>query len=183
MVIDKRWTLFLDRDGVINKRVPGGYVTKPEDFVFLPGVKKALAEFSRVFGKIILVTNQQGIGKKIMTEQQLDAVHAFMLKEIMDAGGRIDRIYHSPFLESENNPYRKPGTGMALQALKDFPQIRFDKSVMAGDSATDIDFGRNSGMVTVLINPADTGSEIHADYTFEGLPPFARFFLDHYVTQ
>src|SRR5512146_1139382 len=99
MKIDKSWTLFLDRDGVINKRIPGGYVREWQHFEFLPGVKEAMKIFSGLFGHVIIVSNQQGIGKGIMTEKDLEEVHARMISEIERSGGRIDRIYHSPFLE------------------------------------------------------------------------------------
>lgn len=64
--------------------------------------------------------------------------------------GEFDRAYHSPFLAS-NHPSRKPGIGMALQAQKDFPEINFAKSIMVGDSGSDIEFGKNAGMKTIFI--------------------------------
>ena len=150
--IDSSWTLFLDRDGVINARIHDGYVTKWEEFRFLPGVKEALGILAGKFQKIIVVSNQQGIGKGLMRDQDVIAVHAKMSEEIEKAGGRIDGIYYSPFLESEGSFHRKPNVGMALKARKEFPGIRFRKSVMAGDSISDMIFGRRLGMVTVFLS-------------------------------
>jgi histidinol-phosphate phosphatase family protein len=150
--IDPSWTLFLDRDGVINKRIIEGYVRSWEQFEFMPGVQEALKILSNIFLKVIVVSNQQGIGKGIMTEREVIAVHEMMTKAIKDNGGRIDRVYFSPSLKEENSLYRKPNIGMALSARKDFPGIDFKKSVMVGDSESDMIFGRKLKMRTVLIS-------------------------------
>ena len=150
--IDKSWTLFLDRDGVINKRLPGDYVKRVEDFEFLPGTIEALAGLAAIFGKIIVVTNQQGIGKGLMQEADLQNIHDFLKHTIMIAGGRIDAIYHCPDLAEKPNSCRKPSTEMADKAKIDFPSINFKKSVMIGDSLSDMQFGKNCGMHNVLID-------------------------------
>jgi histidinol-phosphate phosphatase family protein len=150
--INPSWTLFLDRDGVINKKIDNDYVRTWSQFEFLPGVFDALKMLSSKFGKIIIVTNQQGIGKQWMKEEHLNDIHANMLKAIQQTGGRIDKIYFSPHLKSENSDYRKPEIGMALHAKKDFPEIDFSRSVMVGDSYHDMAFGKNAGMKTVFIS-------------------------------
>src|ERR1043165_331526 len=96
--IDQSWTLFLDRDGVINKKIEDGYISEWKLFHFLEGVEEAMRRLSMTFGKIILVTNQQGIGKKIHTTEQLLQVHDRMLNHIVKHGGRIDGIYFAPQL-------------------------------------------------------------------------------------
>lgn len=149
--IDSSWSLFLDRDGVINKRIVDDYVKKWDEFEFLDGVIDAIKKFSSVFGKIVVVTNQQGIGKGLMRPEDLELIHRNMVYELTYFGGRIDKAYHSPFLASENHPTRKPAIGMALQAQKDFPEINFEKSIMVGDSGSDIEFGKNAGMKTIYI--------------------------------
>ena len=151
-MIDSGWSLFLDRDGVINIRIPGGYVQKWEQFEFLPGVTDALKILSGLFPRIIVVSNQQGIGKGLMTEQDLDTLHRNMIAEIERLGGRIDRIYHSPYLEQDGSLQRKPNVGMALMARKDFPEIKFKRSVMVGDSVSDMVFGKRLKMVNVFIS-------------------------------
>ena len=151
MAYDSTWTLFLDRDGVINRRLPGAYVNCVEDFEFLEGVLEAIAAFSKVFGRIIVVTNQQGIGKGLMTVEQLDVVHQEMLTSIEKAGGHIDAIYFCPDLRSQKDNSRKPNPSMALEAQKDFPEIDFKKSVMIGDSVSDILFGNRLEMKTIFI--------------------------------
>ena len=150
--IDKTWTLFLDRDGVINVRLIDDYVNNPDDFIFVEGVLEAIRDLSEKFGRIVIVTNQQGIGKGLMTESELEKVHNKMLAEINKFGGKIDRIYFSPFRKEENNISRKPQIGMALQARKEFPDINFKKSIMIGDSISDILFGKKLKMKTVFVS-------------------------------
>lgn len=149
--IDASWTLFLDRDGVINERIPDGYVRSTDEFVLLEGADRAIARASEVFGRIVVVTNQQGIGKGIMTERNLSEVHDYMNAMIAKSNGRIDGYYFAPQLAAENSPMRKPGTGMGLAAQKDFPEIDFQKSIIIGDSKSDMEFGRNLGMKTVFV--------------------------------
>lgn len=175
MSSDPGWTLFLDRDGVINQRIVGGYVTHSSDFVLLPGITEAIPMLNRFFRYTMVVTNQQGIGKGIMSEKQLDEVHRFMLMEIEKDGGRIDHVYFCPHLESVSPPCRKPRPGMALLARKEFPDIDFRRSVMAGDTKNDLLFGKRLGMVTVLIAPPSEARKMAdlVDYRFDSLFDFA----------
>jgi histidinol-phosphate phosphatase family protein len=170
----KEWTLFLDRDGVISQRLPGDYVTRWEDFRFLEGVMEALVSLSSIFGLIIIVSNQQGVGKGLMSQEELKIIDLKMKEEIRQAGGRIDAAYYSPYLSSENHPERKPGTGLGLKAKADFPGIDFSRSIMVGDTASDMEFGKRLGMITVLICEDDIqqSGEI-ADFHYQSLRNFA----------
>ena len=154
--IDKSWSLFLDRDGVINERIIDGYVQNISQFHLLDGVTEAVTIFKEIFGRIFVVTNQQGIGKGIMTEEDLFHVHTYMQDLI---GMPFDKIYFCPSLAEENSPMRKPNTGMAMEAQKDFPFVDFPKSIMVGDAFGDILFGKNTGMKTVYINPEEKNNE------------------------
>jgi D-glycero-alpha-D-manno-heptose 1-phosphate guanylyltransferase len=169
--IDKSWTLFLDRDGVINTPIKEGYVTEIKNFEFIDGVLESIPKFNSIFGKIVIVTNQQCIGKGIITEKQLDKIHSFMISEIKKNGGNIDAVYFAPQLVSENSPMRKPNTGMAEKAKNQFPEINFSKSIIVGDSLTDMEFGRRKGMKTVFINPRLNGD---VDRNFTKLENFAK---------
>jgi D-glycero-alpha-D-manno-heptose 1-phosphate guanylyltransferase len=154
--------LFLDRDGVINKHLPGDYVKNIAQFEFLPGVLDAIIKFNHFFSRIVIVTNQQGIGKNLYSEKDLNEVHQFMTTKIKEAGGTIDAIYFCPSLEIENPICRKPNVGMGLQAKRDFPDIDFKQSVMIGDSMSDMQFGRNLGMFTILIS-SDADKKFNPD--------------------
>ena len=179
MKIDQSWTLFLDRDGVINQRIPGDYVRKVEQFSFLAGSVEAIAQLNNIFGLIVVVTNQQGIGKGLMSHANVDKVHAYMLAEVEKSGGCIEKVYTCPALAKDNPICRKPNPGMALQAKEDFPLIEFTRSVMVGDSISDMEFGINLGMKTVFI---ETKTDIDQtkiptiDFRFSSLRDFARSF-------
>jgi len=172
IINDGDWALFLDRDGVINRRLVDDYVKKTSEFEFLPKVLESIAIFSKVFKYVFIVTNQQGIGKGLMSEADLEIIHRKMVQKIEAQGGRIDKIYHCPDLASSNSENRKPEIGMALQAQKDFPDIEFSKSLMAGDSKGDIRFGKNAGMTTVFINSDKLDTDFDADFAFESLGKF-----------
>lgn len=151
LMIDTSWSLFLDRDGVLNKRIVDGYIARWEEFVWLPGVLEALKILSDMVGPLIVVSNQQGVGKGIMTEDALVKIHSMLINEVKKQGGRIDAIYYSPHLVTGRAFMRKPDVGMGLKARKEFPEIQFRKSVMAGDSLSDMLFGRRLGMKTVFL--------------------------------
>ena len=147
-------TLFLDRDGVINRWLPGDYVRSWEQFVFLPGILESLRKWALHFKHVIVVSNQRGVGKGTMTQEELDKVHARMLSEIKAAGGRIDAIYTCTELEKDH-PMRKPQPGMFLAACRDYPDIAPERSLMLGDSEYDREFAANCGMPFVLMDTAD----------------------------
>lgn len=171
-IVNKEWTLFLDRDGVINVRIIDGYVTKTEEFEFLPDVVDAFKIFKEKFGRIIIVTNQQGVGKGIMTIEDVESVHNFMIKEIENHGGKIDKIYLCPQLKSVPDNYRKPSPKMAFFAKNDFQDIDLSKSIMVGDMNSDIEFGMNAGMKTVFVG--DNDMKLIPDDSFKTLYDFAK---------
>ena len=138
--------LFLDRDGILNKHLPGDYVRNWSMWEWLPGVLDTMPLLAERYQRIFIVSNQQGVGKGLMTQADLDEVHRHMLADIEAAGGRIDKVYVCTDLESAHSPNRKPEIGMALQAKKDFPEVDFHRSVMVGDSKSDELFAQRSGM-------------------------------------
>src|ERR1700741_2310199 len=171
--IDKTWSLFLDRDGVINKRLEDDYVKVLSEFEFIDGVPEAIKQFTEVFGKIIVVTNQQGIGKGVYTENDLNIIHHYMVDEIEKHEGKIDKGYFSPHLAADNHHWRKPNIGMALQAKEDFKAIDFTKSVMVGDSMSDMEFGKKLGMKTVFIC-GEPLKDPRIDFCFPSLIEFTK---------
>jgi len=180
---DKSWTLFLDRDGVINRKIENSYVLGWDDFVFIDGVKEAFRIFYKHFGRIIVVTNQQCIGKGLIRAWEIELIHNKMVDDIFKSGGKIDRVYYSSDVESNlllSLPYetvsRKPGTYMALKAKKEFPEIDFNKSLMAGDSYSDMLFGKRLGMKNILIGEnklVDPGINELVSFKYNNLKEFA----------
>ncbi len=175
--ISKDWTLFLDRDGVINQRFVDNYVATVEDFHFIDGVTEAIKHFTTSFGRLLVVTNQQGIDKGLMTDDDLAKVHNYMLAEIEKANGRVSKVYYCAGLAKHRPFRRKPQVGMGLHAKADYPEINFKKSVMAGDSKTDMEFGKRLKMKTVLIGPDNKIAREHpglVDFWFPSLIEMAK---------
>jgi D-glycero-D-manno-heptose 1,7-bisphosphate phosphatase len=141
--IDSGWALFIDRDGVVNNEKYLDYIHTWDEFEFYDGVKEAFKIFNQKFGVIVMITNQRGVAKGMTKLNDLHVIHRNMTQEIEDAGGRIDKIYFCPEMESPN---RKPNPGMGLQAIDDFPEIDLSKSVMIGNTLSDMKFGRNLGV-------------------------------------
>jgi histidinol-phosphate phosphatase family protein len=174
--IDKSWTLFIDRDGVINHEKKADYIRNWEEFNFYDGVLEAMEILNEKFGVIVMVTNQKGVGKGLMTKDDLDNIHSNMLENIVANQGRVDKIYYCSDLE-DNSPNRKPNPGMAFQANKDFSTIDFNKSIMVGNKLSDMNFGRNAGINTVFVattNPEIPFPHTSIDFRFTDLLAFAK---------
>lgn len=174
--IDKNWTLFIDRDGVINHEKQADYIRNWREFRFYDGAKEALKILSGKFGKIIVVSNQRGVGKELMTEEDLNHIHREMLAEIEHAGGRVDKIYYCTSTDTRH-PDRKPNPGMALQAKNEFSSIDLSKSIMVGNNSSDMLFGRNAGLYTVFVKTTKPDMILpnpDIDLVFHSLIDFAK---------
>jgi D-glycero-alpha-D-manno-heptose 1-phosphate guanylyltransferase len=174
--VDNRWTLFIDRDGVINEETIGEYILHWDKFVFSKGVLHAFKKISDAFGRLLVVTNQKGVGKGLMTKESLYTIHHSMQREVEVAGGRIDKIYFCTDLDN-TSLYRKPNPGMAMHAKKEFPDIDFTRSIMVGNKRSDMQFGRAAGMFTVFLattNPEEPFPHPDIDLRFSSLAEFAE---------
>ncbi|MGZ8541527.1 MAG: HAD-IIIA family hydrolase [Chitinophagaceae bacterium] len=174
--IDKTWTLFLDRDGVLNQDKVGSYVFNPGEYIFYDGVPGAFKLFKEKFGRIIIATNQRGVGRGLMSVADLDAVHQKMLAGIEDKGGKIDAVFYADSIHNDD-PIRKPNPGMALKAKELFPEIDFSRSIMIGNNISDMQFGRNSGMYTIFLKTTTPGLVLphpDIDLAFNALTDFAK---------
>lgn len=152
ITITPDWTLFLDRDGVINHEKHKDYIHTWDEFYFYDGVKEAIRLLAPRFRYIFVVTNQKGVGKGLTRLQDLELIHRNMVSELEHAGGRIDAIYFCPDLE-DDSPNRKPNPGMGLQAAKEHPEVDLRKSIMVGNTLGDMGFGRNLGVALNVFLP------------------------------
>lgn len=178
LLIEGDWSLFLDRDGVINHRIVGDYVRNIEQLKLYSQIEKTIANLSRLFAHTFVVTNQQGVGKGLMSTDDVNKVHNYISDKVSLENGKIDAFYFAPQLKSENHPLRKPGIGMALKAKMEFPNVDFHKSVMVGDSESDIIFGKKTGMKTVFIQTQSKKLDsVEADFSFASLEEFAKTLL------
>ncbi|GAB2813163.1 D-glycero-alpha-D-manno-heptose-1,7-bisphosphate 7-phosphatase [Ferruginibacter profundus] len=173
--IDNTWTLFLDRDGVINHEKHLDYIHTWDEFKFYDGAKVAIQIFTQKFNRIIIVTNQRGVGKGVTKEEDLKIIHQNMTSDIEAVGGKIDAIYYCPELESPN---RKPNPGMGLQAVKDFTDIDLSKAIMVGNTLSDMEFGRNLGIKTVFLTTTRPEVDTNDERIDEVYPSLIAFALD-----
>ena len=143
---------FLDRDGTINEKAPAGdYIKGPEEVSLLPGAADAIRRLNDAGIAAIVVSNQRGIALGRMTEGDLEEVNAELCRRLeAAAGARIDAFFHCPHDVGECD-CRKPETGMFRQAVGRFPWIELGRSVMIGDSESDVEAGRALGISTMRL--------------------------------
>ena len=172
---NNQWTLFLDRDGVINYDKDNDYIRNWEEFKFYDETLTALALLRKAFLRIVIVTNQKGVGKGLMSLLDLERIHRNMLQEIKKADGGIDQVFYCTDL-NDDSPNRKPNPGMAFQAKAIFNEIDFNQSIMVGNRISDMGFGRNAGMHTVFLattHPETRFPDPLIDLKFNNLLEFA----------
>jgi D-glycero-D-manno-heptose 1,7-bisphosphate phosphatase len=142
---------FLDRDGVINRNAPiGDYIRSVREFELLPGVANAIRVLNQMQFRVIVVTNQRGVARGLMTASDVEEIHESLRAQVNQSGAHIDAIYYCPH-EEDTCDCRKPATGMFLQALKDFPDIELTDSVVIGDSPSDMDAAKALGCDSFFI--------------------------------
>jgi len=174
--IDKNWTLFLDRDGVINHDKDNDYIRDWNEFRFYNTTLEAMAILSKHFERIVVTTNQKGVGKGLMSLADLINIHSNMLSAIEKTGGKIDKVYYCTDL-ADDSPNRKPNPGMAYQAKHDFEEIELPQSIIVGNRISDMGFGRNAGMYTVFLattHPETPYPNPLIDLRFNDLLAFAK---------
>ncbi len=158
--------VFLDRDGVINRKAPEGqYVTRWEQMEFLPAVPEAVRLFNQAGLFVVVVSNQRCVAKGLITTAELESMHLRMQREFEVADATLDAIYYCPH---ENEPAcgcRKPQPGLLLEAAREH-QIDLAESWMIGDSQRDVGAGKNAGCRTVLVvgdnEPINCGADLFA---------------------
>ena len=170
-------TIFLDRDGVLNEKMPEEhYVTSWDEFRTLQGIAEAISKLNRAGIRVIVVSNQRGIALGRMTSTAVEAIHARFQNFLKASGAHIDAFYFCPHDKDECD-CRKPKPGLFQQAMRDFPAIQPETSILIGDSLSDIQAGRNFEMATVWISgdeksrrPEWVKAHQLANATFASLP-------------
>jgi D-glycero-D-manno-heptose 1,7-bisphosphate phosphatase len=155
--------VFLDRDGVLN--IDHGYVSDPARLDWIDGAREAVAALAKAGLKVLVVTNQSGIGRGYFEEAAMHAFHAEMLAQLKPLGGAIETFYFAPHHEDAaleiyrvaDHPDRKPNPGMLLRGLADLG-ISPDEAVIIGDKGSDVEAGRRAGMPCYLF----PGGDLHA---------------------
>jgi len=142
--------ILLDRDGVINRRIPHGYVTSWRDFHFLPGALDALRLLTTEGYKTLVISNQPAVGKGLMTLDQLAGITAQFSQDAKNHGGRIDGVYYCPHRSDDRCDCRKPKPGLLLQARREH-LFDFGDTYFIGDSEADELAARRTGCHFVLV--------------------------------
>lgn len=164
--------VFLDRDGVLNVKAPEGrYITGWGEFELLAGVDAALRELRRRDrgARLIVVTNQRGVARKLIDPASLEDLHQRMRAELSSAGVELDGIYVCPH-EADSCDCRKPEPGLLRQALSDFPEIEPQRSLLIGDSLADLEAAQRFGCAAYLVGPPDRRRVVIAGAASRGVP-------------
>lgn len=162
--------IFIDRDGVINKD-PGGwtehnYVTRWEEFRFIPGAKEALSRLTDAGYDIVVISNQAGINKGYFTMDDLNRINKNMLASISSAGGRIHSLHYCPHRQEENCGCRKPDTGLFREAARGLC-VDFKNTFFIGDGSMDIEAGKKVGCKTILLLCGKSRKEDVKDWEYK----------------
>ena len=173
-----RKAVFLDRDGVINRKAPEGeYVTRWEEMIFLPGVAEAIAALRRVGFLVVVVSNQRCVAKGLLSVSELESLHGRMRAKLNAEGGVIDAIYFCPHDSAPPCGCRKPAPGLLLRAAAEH-EIDLRASWMIGDSASDMEAGRAAKCKTAYVRAAGELTA-GADLVAASLSEAAAQILEH----
>ena len=173
--VDRLSAVFLDRDGVINRKAPeGDYVSSWARFEFLPGALEGLRLLAEAGPPVVVATNQRGIARGRMSEADLTDIHERMRAAVAEAGGRIDAIYHCP--HEGGCDCRKPGTGLFERAARDL-DLDLRAAAVIGDRASDMEAATAIGALRVLVRGHDEPMP-PVDHVADDLPAAATWLLD-----
>jgi len=169
MPLSKRFdTLFLDRDGVLNKKIEQGYVLDFGQIEIIPGVTEFLEAAENYFDKIIVVSNQRCVGRGLLSIEKLGAIND-RINHL--TGGRVDKFYVCPHLDEDNCSCRKPKTGLFIQAQSEY-HINFEQSWMVGDSESDMIPAKQLGITTFFLSGQKSAFADHNIDNFAELTAF-----------
>lgn len=145
-----KYCLFLDRDGTINEEKH--YLKDPDELELIPGAAQAIREANHLGLKVVIVSNQSGIARGILTSEDVNRVNHRLVELLREEGAAVDEIYYCPHDATETNgcTCRKPNSGMFLQAQKEH-NIDLKRSIMVGDRLSDMEAGKRLGMMTMLV--------------------------------
>ena len=148
--------VFLDRDGVINKKIENSYVLDWKGFKFLPDVDKAIKLLNEKEIPVFVISNQACVGKGLITADKLNDINNRMVKELGSKGAWIDDVFVCPHKKEDNCDCRKPKTGLFMQAKEKYPNIEFSDSWFIGDSLEDVEAGKSAGTSTYLLKNGES---------------------------
>jgi D-glycero-D-manno-heptose 1,7-bisphosphate phosphatase len=151
---NKRKAVFLDRDGVLNRDSPD-FIKSPDELHMIPGSPMAVARLNQAGYLTIVISNQSGVARGLVSEEALEAMHRKLCADVETAGGKITDVYYCPHMPGEGCPCRKPSPGMIIQACADY-NIDQSRSYLVGDKVDDITCGAAAGCKTILVLTGQT---------------------------
>lgn len=155
----------LDRDGVINFDSKE-YIKSPDEWIEIPNSIQAIAHLSQAGHRVVVATNQSGVNRKLFSLSTLSLIHEKMMRSVIAAGGKIEKIYFCPHLPDENCACRKPNPGMLYQIQRDY-QVPFEQMIVIGDSLRDLQAGKSTGCQLVLVKTGNGEKTVlQLDQTF-----------------
>jgi lipopolysaccharide heptosyltransferase II len=161
-------TVFLDRDGTTNRDT--GYIKTPEELQIFPGAVEAVARLKQAGARVVVVTNQSGVGRGLFSIETLGAIHA-RLRSVFEAGGApFDGLYYCPHHPDDGCACRKPGTAMIERAVADLG-LDLSRAYVIGDQRRDIDLARRIGAKSLLVTTGPTSVQALEELRQEGAPP------------
>ena len=161
-------TVFLDRDGTLN--VDTGYVKSPDDFTVLPGVGAALARLKQAGARLVVVTNQSGLGRGYFSSRYLEAIHSKLRLVLAEDGVTLDGLYFCPHHPDDHCNCRKPARGMIDRAHAEL-KVDLSRAYVIGDSIRDVELAKQVGARSLLVMTGPSGAEALADLMARDLPP------------
>ena len=174
--VGRHWCLFLDRDGVINQRVVGDYVRSWEQFVWMPGARDAMWILRQWAPHLVVVTNQQGVGKGLMSLNDVTAIHDRIQDDLSVNDSVVEEFLICPHLESEECGCRKPRPGLVADWLRGHADSEPSLSIIVGDRTSDLELARNVAAATggcTTVHITGGGPAEAADVCVSSLMEFA----------
>jgi len=165
---DRAPVVYLDRDGTLN--FDPGYLSRPDQLRLLPGVGQAVARLNRAGFKAIVLSNQSGLARGLVTQEQLDAVHLRLRELLTEDGARLDGIFICPHHPEDACSCRKPAPGLVLRAQRELGLVS-DRAIVVGDKASDVGLARNIGATAVFVLSGHHPEEERARMAELGLAP------------
>ncbi len=150
--------VILDRDGVINVDSKD-YIKTPEEWRALPGSLQAIGQLNKAGHKVVVATNQSGLGRHYYDEATLAAIHTKMAGELAQLGGHLDGIYYCPHKPEDDCDCRKPKPGLLEKIAADFPEL-FPDAVLIGDSLRDLEAAHSAGIRAILVKTGNGGKTV-----------------------
>ena len=172
----KRKAVFFDRDGIVNFRIVGEYINQKDNFHFIPDFFQVFSRLKELGYLVILVSNQKGVGKGLMTLEELKQINEFMIQELYERTGEsFDDVFYCTDANEESSPRLKPNPGMIIEAIEKW-NIESSLSWIVGDSSKDILAGKRAGIKTILVGLADESLNIEPDVSVNNLLEILELF-------